>query len=228
MPQYRLIAALSGADLREFAAENLTNHQALNGKVLANVDLQGSRGQHTLVGTGDIHLTEAEIYELPLVVSLLKIVRAKLPDNSAFTESDVAFQINGQHVTLNQIDLRGDAVSLTGSGGVTLDSQTNPIHLELHTTVGRGAMPFISGMFGEASRQILKIHVNGSVDHPTTWTEAFPMAGEALERLRADVERQVPPPQATGACDRWERGNQCTSTRRRECRYHRLDTKGAR
>jgi hypothetical protein len=193
VPQYRLIATLSGADLGQFAVENLTNHQALRGKILANVDLQGSRGQHTLVGRGDVHLSDADIYELPLVVSLLSIIRAKAPGPTAFTESDIIFQVNGQHVQLKQIDLRGDALDLGGHGELTLDGQTNPIALELHTTVGRGSVPIISGMFSEASQQLLKVHVVGSLEQPQAWTEALPIAGEALNMLRTDY--QSPPGQ---------------------------------
>ncbi len=191
VPQYRLIATLSGADLGQFAVENLTSHQALRGRILANVDLQGSRGQHTLVGRGDVHLTDADIYELPLIVSLLSIVRAKAPGPTAFTESDISFQVNGQHVQLKQIDLRGDALDLGGHGELTLDGQSNPIALELHTTVGRGAIPIISGMFSEASQQLLKVHVVGSLEQPQAWTEALPIAGEALDMLRTD--HQTPP-----------------------------------
>ncbi len=142
VPQYHLVASLAGADLRQFAAENLSGPTRLNGKILANVDLQGSRGQHTLAGRGDIHLTDADVYELPLMVSLLKIVSAKRPDNTAFTESDIDFQINGQHVELSKIDLRGDAISLSGRGELTLDAQTNPIRLELHTLVGAARFRF--------------------------------------------------------------------------------------
>ncbi len=199
VPQYRLIASLSNADLARFAAENMTTQRTLNGRVLANVDLQGSRGQHTLVGTGNVHLSEANIYELPLIVSLLKIVRARAPDSTAFTESDITFRINGPHVTLTRIDLRGDALDLSGHGELKLDGQANPIQLDLHTTVGRGAIPLISGMFSEASQQILKIRVEGPLDRPQTWTEAVPMVGEALERLRADYEEPARAPQASSA-----------------------------
>ncbi len=193
VPQYRLIATVSGADLGQFAQGNLANHQKLNGKILANVDLHGSRGPHNLFGSGDIHLTEADVYELPLAVSLLKIVRAKRPDTTAFTQSDIAFEINGPHVLLKQIDLRGDAVSLSGDGVVTLDAQTNPIKLELHTTVGRGRLPILSGMFSEASQQIMKIHVDGTLDNPTTRTDYFPVATQALERLRTDYDNPFGP-----------------------------------
>ncbi len=33
----------------------------------------------------------------------------------------------------------------------------------------------------------MKIHVEGTIDHPSMWTEAFPVAGEALEMLRTDA-----------------------------------------
>jgi hypothetical protein len=203
VPQYRMVATLSGADLGRFAAENLGNPQSLKGKVAANVDLQGSRGQHSLVGTGELHLTKADVYRLPLMVSLLKIVRAKPPDDTAFTESDITFTINAQHVRLNQIALRGDAIDLAGTGELTLDAQTNPIRLELHTSIDRAQMPIVSGMFSLASRQIMKIHVAGPLDNPVMRTEAFPVATEALERLRADVEKQ---PAAAGGGPLWPFG----------------------
>jgi len=190
LPQYQLTASITGADLGQFARENLANHQKLNGKVLANINLRGSRGSHNLFGTGDIHLTEADIYELPVTVALLKIVRAKRPDSTAFTQSDIQFQLNGEHLLLNQIDLRGDAVSLLGQGEITLDSMTNPINLEFNTTVGRGNIPLLSGMFDLAGQQIMKIHVEGSLDQPKTRTDAFPVATQALERLRADYDGQ--------------------------------------
>ncbi len=189
LPQYQLAASISAADLGQFARENLAN-QKLNGKVLANINLRGSRGSHNLYGTGDIHLTEADIYELPVTVALLKIVRAKRPDSTAFTQSDIQFEIKGEHVELKQIDLRGDAVSLLGTGEVTLDSMTNPINLEFSTTVGRGNIPLLSGMFDLAGQQIMKIHVEGSLDHPKTRTDAFPVATQALDRLRTDYDGQ--------------------------------------
>ena len=54
------------------------------------------------------------------------------------------------------------------------------------TMVGRGNMPIISGMFSQASQQIMTIHVGGTLDNPETYTEAFPVASQALERLRPD------------------------------------------
>src|SRR5262249_53130722 len=160
---------------------NLPNSQKLKGKIAARVELFGTPGPRNLAGSGTIHLSDADVYKLPLMISLLKIMRAKPPDSTAFTQSDIVFDVQqGQHVILKQINLNGDAIDLSGEGELTLDGHTNPISLQLHTSVGRGAMPLVSGMVSEASRQILLIHVGGTLEHPETRAEPFPAANQAL------------------------------------------------
>ncbi len=124
------------------------------------------------------------------MLSLLKIVRAKPPDSTAFTQSDIAFDVQqGEHIILKQINLDGDVISLTGNGELTLDGATNPISLKLHASGGRGGLPIVSGMLSEASQQILLIHVGGTLDHPETRTEPFPVANQALQQLQADPNK---------------------------------------
>ena len=132
------------------------------------------------------------------MVSLLKIIRAKPPDATAFTESDVAFDIRGEHILLKRINLNGDAINLTGQGAVKLDGQTNPINLQLHTMVGRGNVPFLTGLLSEASQQIMSIEVTGTLDHPVTHTQAFPGANQALQQLQAEPDKSTPLPPADG------------------------------
>lgn len=189
VPHYHLIATVAQADLRRFAQDNLPNHQKLKGKIVAQINLQGNGGPRNLVGNGTLHLSDADVYELPVMVSLLKIARAKPPDATAFTQGDITFAVQGEHVTLNQINLDGDAISLSGQGELTLDGLTNPIRLQLHTTVGRGNVPLLSGMLSEASQHIMLIYVDGTLDSPTTRAEAFPAAQGALQQLQAESER---------------------------------------
>jgi hypothetical protein len=189
LPHYHLIASVAQADLRQFAQDNLPNHQKLKGKILAQVSLQGNGGPRNLVGSGTLHLSDADVYELPVMVSLLKIARAKPPDATAFTQGDITFAVQGEHIALNKINLSGDAISLSGQGELTLDGQTNPINLQLHTTVGRGDVPLLSGLLSEASQHIMLIYVSGTLDNPTTRAEAFPTAQGALQQLQADGEK---------------------------------------
>lgn len=196
LPHYHLVATVSQADLKQFAHENMTSHQKLDGKILANIDLHGRRRADSLFGSGNIHLSDANVYELPVMVSLLKIIRAKAPDTTAFTECDVAFDVRGEHIVLKRINLNGDAINLMGQGALKLDGQTNPINLQFHTMVGRGNVPLLSGILSEASQQIMSIEVTGTVDHPITRTQAFPGANQALQQLQADAENATPLPPA--------------------------------
>lgn len=196
MPHYHTIATVDGVDLAQFARENLTNHQKLNGKVHAFVDLQGTGSGRNLFGTGKLHLSDANVYELPVMVSLLKIARAKSPDATAFTQSDIAFDVRDRHIILNQINLNGDAISLTGSGELTLDGQTNPINLQLHTQVGRGDVPVLKDLLSATSQQIMVFHVEGPLESPTTRPQAFPGANEALQQLQSDARQPSLLPQS--------------------------------
>ena len=77
-----------------------------------------------------------------------------------------------------------------------LDGQTNPINLQLHTMVGRGNVPFLTGLLSEASQQIMSIEVTGTLDHPITHAQAFPGANQALQQLQADYEKPTALPPA--------------------------------
>jgi hypothetical protein len=196
-PQYTVRASLTDADLGQFAKENVSGRQRLDGKVVANVELQGTgRSTRTLRGAGSIRLHDADIYELPVMVSLLKILNMREPDTTAFTRSDIDFRIQGEHVLLDRINFSGDAISLLGMGQLNFDRQVN---LTFHSIVGRTEhqVPILRNVLGEASQQIMQIHVEGTIDHPTTRSEAFPRVSQAIQKLQADLQMNHDSPPAT-------------------------------
>ncbi len=193
-PQFHLRANLTDADLAQFAKENLTGQQQLKGKVSAVVQLQGNaKGPRTFVGDGNLRLYEADIYELPAMVQLLKILSVRSPDKTAFTQGDIDFRIQGEYILLDLINFNGDAISLLGRGQMNLDTQIN---LTFRAIVGRGdwQLPVLRNMLANTSEQIMQIHVDGTVDHPAIRREAFPGVNQALQQLQADLQNPGPPP----------------------------------
>jgi len=192
-PYYHVWARLSGASLAEIARANAGAGKKLNGKVIAQLQLQGARGIESLDGSGSLHLRDADIYELPVMVALLKILSVKPPDSTAFTDSDVTFRIKGPHILLDNIRFTGDAVSLAGQGEMNFERQIN---LTLHATVGRGdwAIPALRTLIGEASQQIMQIRVEGKLDNPTMRNEPFPGVSQALQELQATMQPGVDRP----------------------------------
>jgi hypothetical protein len=188
-PRFSLRASLVEGDLSCCAREVIPGRQNLQGKLYATLSLRGSgRTTGTLSGHGAIRLREADVYELPVMISMLKILSVRRPDKNAFSKADLDFRIEGEHVYFDRIDFTGDAVSLLGKG--ELDFQRN-VALNFHAVVGRGdvKVPVLSDVFTGASQQIMLIRVQGTLDDPETKREAFPGVNQALQFLQDDRRR---------------------------------------
>ena len=89
----------------------------LKGRATAVLEVQGAgRTCNGLAGSGFVQLRDANIYELPVMVSMLKLLSIRTPDQNAFSKSDINFRIQGEHVYFDRIDFTGDAISLSGQG----------------------------------------------------------------------------------------------------------------
>ncbi|MBI84597.1 MAG: hypothetical protein CMJ81_15500 [Planctomycetaceae bacterium] len=171
---FNIKVSLSEGDLSQIKLLPASQRTQLSGKTFARLGLTGSmQGVHTLKGSGTIHLKDADIYKLPVMVALLKILSIHPPDRTAFTNSDIQFQIDGGHIYLNPVKFEGDAISLIGNGALTMNGD---IDIDFYTKVGRNRLrlPVIRPLLGEASRQFVLIEVTGSLDAPVTTPQVFP------------------------------------------------------
>jgi hypothetical protein len=195
-------ATLADGDLKAIAQETTGQRRALSGSVLGQIRLGGnSHGPHSWKGEGLIRLRDADIYQLPVMVSLLKVLRLQPPDATAFTNSNIDFEIGGEHLYFKHIDFTGDAISLWGNGEMSLDRQ---LALKLFVQVGRSDAPIpivgnlVSKVFREAGRNLLLIHVTGPLESPDLRPETFPGLNEMFEQMfpeeaRAGARGGLPP-----------------------------------
>jgi hypothetical protein len=190
-PGFTLAAQLSGADLARYAREMLPGRQDLSGKVMATTQLWGTgRGAQAVRGQGRIRLRDGDIYELPVMVSLLKMLSVRAPDATAFSSADIDYRLEGEHFYFDRINFHGDAVSLLGKGEMDFERQVN---LNFYAIVGRDELriPVIRPILSEASRQMMEIRVSGPVDRPRIVSEAFPGARQFLQQVQDDVRRST-------------------------------------
>jgi hypothetical protein len=180
-PRYIVQARLVDADLAACDRELAGKNRNLHGRVEADIEVHGSgHTRATLGGQGGVHLHHANIYELPAMVSLLKILSIKAPDPNAFSTSDAKFRIEGEHVYFDKLDFNGDAVSLSGKGEMNFQGDTRMVFT---ATLGRGdaGIPVLRDLFTGVAQQILQIRVTGNVQDPKIVKEAFPGVNQALK-----------------------------------------------
>ena len=186
---FALQAALADASLTQAALELAPAHRELKGRLFAAVELSGAgRRVDLLRGKGNIRLRDADLYELPVFFSLLKVARARQPDRTAFTNADGEFEIAQGRAVFRQLSFAGDAITLKGQGEIGFDRHVN---LTMHSLVGGDSVkiPILNPVLGEASRQIMEIHVTGTLDAPQLDSKAFPALKETLDRLFPDLQR---------------------------------------
>ena len=179
-PGYHLGATLAHADLKEI----MDGKQHLQGKIMANIELHGvGTSRNAMSGRGSLALSDANVYELPVMISMLKIVSIRAPDRNAFSTASMDYEIKGEHIYLNNIEFKGDAISLNGKG--EMDFQSN-VKLNFSTRVGQAELdlPLIKQIYRGASEQFLQIYVGGTLQNPDIRKEAFPAVNQALQQLQ--------------------------------------------
>ncbi len=69
------------------------------------------------------------------------------------------------------------------------------INLTFHSLGGRDEyqLPVLRTVLGQASRQIMQIHVEGTLDHPITRGEAFPGVSHAIHLWQEEMQKPHEP-----------------------------------
>ena len=184
--RFALNAQLADGDLARFSGETMPGSKTLRGNVAANLQLQGtSRGPHTMNGAGTLRVQDGDFYELPLVLSLLKILSIKLPDSKAFDTCDVEYRIDGTHVLFDKFNFKGDAISMLGKGEMDFDHN---LRMVFHAIFGNDQfqLPIVRPVLGLASQQLLLLYVFGTLDNPRTSREALPGVRRAVQEIQGE------------------------------------------
>jgi hypothetical protein len=141
-------------------------------------DIQG------LEGYGSVDVPSGQMYNLPLLLDLIKVLGMRPPDRTAFEEAHAAFSIHGPRVVVSRLDLDGNAISLSGEGELKLDG--TDVQLDFYAVWGRLKQvlpPIFREIPPALGQQLLKIKMRGTVSEPQITKEPVPALAEPLERL---------------------------------------------
>ncbi len=188
MPSYKIDCQLGGLSLARFANERLAGPSDVSGTVSGRLVLSNT-GQttQTLQGAGDLHVVDGHIYQLPPLVSMLKLLSSRPPDTTAFNRCDMKFAIQGEHIHFDQLDLIGDAVSLYGKGETHFNHK---LDLTFFTLIGPTdvPIPFWKTIAGHVSQQGLQLKVVGTFEDPKTEKKALPAVNDMLEHIHSELQ----------------------------------------
>jgi hypothetical protein len=187
-PRYTASLAVRNADLQQYT-RTMPGRQTFRGLVSGRLDLSGFGGDvRTLQGTGEAHIVNGELGELPGFVRLVKILNRSDPSKTAFDSADIFLRIRDGKSSLDSIRFTGDAFSLHGFG--TMDVQGD-LDMRLRVLYGRDKLHFryVSDALREASGKFLVVRVQGTPSYPKFKLEPLPEAGDAIKSLGRGAAR---------------------------------------
>jgi hypothetical protein len=164
--RYEMKLTASQIQLEEFARQNNLGADAqVSGLASASLFLsgQGCDGS-TLHGNGTLAVPEGKLLNLPPLLPLLKVVGLRPPDRTAFDELQANFDIEGERLHVNSLDLFGDAISLRGAGEMNLNG--TDINMDFNVDWARLPQLLPTGMRQiprAISDQLLKIKMRGDL-----------------------------------------------------------------
>jgi hypothetical protein len=183
--RYETRLTASQVKLEEFGRLNVGGDLPLSGLASASLYLSGQGTDwNELNGNGSIDVPDGKMYNLPLLLDLLKVIGLRAPDRTAFEEMHASFDIHGPRVTVNRLDLFGNAISLRGAGEMNLDG--TDINLNFHADWARitqALPPGIKQIPPALSNQLLTIKMHGKLGDIQCTKEPMPVLFDPLKRM---------------------------------------------
>ncbi len=181
---------LQDAKLEQWAKEQ-GSRERLNGPVNGKLTLSGKGPSPlSIVGQGYVDVTQAQLYELPVLVSVFTVPNLRTPaDNKAFRYGFADFQMRQGIFDFTDIRLVGDTVSLVGRGFVGFaGEQERRIGFDFYTDA-RNRIPVIGPLVGMIGSGWVRVRVDGTIDNSkAVMKPRVPILDEAFGGLIESLE----------------------------------------
>lgn len=188
LPSYKARITLTDGELQRFAQTYMVANHKLAGTMNGWVDLQGEgTDRRRLTGTGQLVISRAALYELPVIVAILNALTLTPTDKTAFNQASFMFSVGGGLVRFDRINLVGDSISLFGGGTVRFDGSTN---LDFLSSSGRKQIPIpgLRELLNETTKGLVGVSVRGSIKNPVAEVKPFRQVEDALRMLFGNFE----------------------------------------
>jgi hypothetical protein len=199
-PRFELNLTASQIDLEQFGRHNLGAKSQISGIAVGRLVLSGVGSDlGTLDGHGTVDVPNGKLYNLPLLLDLIKFLGLRWPDRTMFEEAHAQFAIRGRRARIQNLELFGNAVSFTGKGEVGLDG--SDLAIEMYPSWARIEQllpPALRSMPPAVSKNILTVEAKGKItgnpDDIRFVKKPMPIIVDPLMHLR---DRMIGAPGAT-------------------------------
>jgi len=152
-------------------------------------------------GGGRVQVREAELFRLPLLLSVLHVINLSAPEASAFQSASTRLTVVGDELRLRNIELAGGALALIGEGSMALSTGELDLRLVTVSPHRWAKLPVVSEMMEGMARELVEVQVTGTLREPRAEAqplrnlEAMLEAILTLRNVREEDRPTIPPGQ---------------------------------
>lgn len=188
-PAFRSHIVLARAKLENWAKRSGFGQSNTSGVMTGWLDVEGQGNiEETLTGKGQLWITPAKIYELPIFIRLFKALQFVPPDKTAFKYAFTDFRMLPDRFVFDRINLVGDALSLVGGGHIRFNQLMD---LNLVSIIPRNNIPIPilnqiinNPLLRETNKGWVRVQVTGKTTAPDVYVRAgVPILDNALRSM---------------------------------------------
>jgi hypothetical protein len=179
---FDVVVSIVDADVAKMLVDIGQADSNVKGVAQGQVRLEGVVGAaHLLKGAGSASLSQANLYQLPLLINVFNMLRVKPSEAVAFTDGSARFSIYGDNVTFAELKLWGDLIELDGLGTM---NRSHEVDLSFDTRMSPQNMwSVVTDTFGENNYTLMTLYVRGPLANAHVERRAMDAVGGTLERL---------------------------------------------
>ena len=128
-------------------------------------------------------LKKAQLYELPLLLTLVQVLSLSVPQESAFQQADAEFFLVGDELQLHNIVLRGKTLMMIGSGVMSLSTQALNLKLITASPFEWKKIPVLTELLEGTARELVEVVVTGTPQKPKATARPLRSLSDAIDVL---------------------------------------------
>ncbi len=194
---YNLSATAHNLDLAMLAESDRPRalgepeREPISGRVNGQLYLSGEVADATSKrGGGHVEIRDGQLYRLPVILAILRVINLTIPNNDPFDDARARFYVVGNRVELEDILLNADALTLVGSGSMSLPDRGLDLSLVSGDVSALVDVPGLAAFVEGASRELVALQVTGPLTHPTVKARPFRGINEEIKRLFKKKKRR--------------------------------------
>lgn len=195
--RYWFFTELENARLESYAQLHIQEQQNLRGVVNAWMSLQGEgEDAENCRGEGQMRISPASLYELPIVVKLLGALsqlHLNVQDRTAFNHVMMDFEVRNKAFQMKLIDMVGESISFRGKGSVGFSGAVNLDFYSRPPRASVGSLPLFNNLFSNWA----KVEVRGTTSDPQTIVKSAAKLDSSLKQFLQPFNPNGPAPLLT-------------------------------